>query len=79
MEYSQLPANEEIGKALRKETRLYPVIAVRELVANALVHQDLSEIGFPMIEVFKDRIDISNPGIPLVTPDRFIDAYKSRN
>jgi len=76
---SQLPANEEIGKALRKETRMYPVIAVRELVANALVHQDLSEIGFPMIEVFKDRIDISNPGIPLVTPDRFIDAYISRN
>ena len=76
---SQLPANEEIGKVLRTESRMYPKIAIRELVANALIHQDLSERGFPMIEIFKDRIEISNPGTPLVTPERFIDAYVSRN
>ncbi len=76
---SQLPANEEIGKALRKETRMYPEIAIRELVANALIHQDLEIKGFPMIEIFKDRIEISNPGAPLITPERFIDGYISRN
>ena len=76
---SQLPANEEIGKALRKETRMYPEIAIRELVANALIHQDFSVKGFPMIELFSDRIEISNPGNPLITPDRFIDSYISRN
>jgi ATP-dependent DNA helicase RecG len=76
---SQLPANEEIGKALRKESRMYPEIAIRELVANALIHQDLSVKGFPMIEIFGDRIEISNPGNPLITPDRFIDSYISRN
>lgn len=76
---SQLPANEEIGKALRKESRMYPEVAIRELVANALVHHDLTEKGFPMIEIFSDRIEISNPGTPLVTPERFIDAYLSRN
>jgi ATP-dependent DNA helicase RecG len=76
---SQLPANEEIGRALRKESRMYPEIAIRELVANALIHQDLSEKGFPMVEIFADRIEISNPGTPLVMPDRFIDAYLSRN
>ncbi len=76
---SQLPANEEIGKALRTESRMYPEIAIRELVANALIHQDLTAKGFPMVEIFKDRIEISNPGTPLVTPDRFIDAYLSRN
>ncbi len=76
---SQLPANEEIGKALRKESRMYSEIAIRELVANALIHQDLTEKGFPMVEIFTDRIEISNPGTPLVTPDRFIDAYLSRN
>lgn len=76
---SQLPANEEIGKALREESRMYPEVAIRELVANALVHQDLNEKGFPMIEIFTDRIEISNPGTPLVTPERFIDAYVSRN
>lgn len=76
---SQLPSNEEIGKALRKDTHMYPEIALRELVANALIHQDLNEKGFPMIEIFTDRIEISNPGRPLVAPDRFIDAYLSRN
>ncbi|WP_245832457.1 RNA-binding domain-containing protein [Massilibacteroides vaginae] len=76
---SQLPANEEIGKVLRTESRMYPEIAIRELVANSLIHQDLTEKGFPMVEIFDDRIEISNPGTPLVTPERFIDAYISRN
>lgn len=75
----QLPANEEIGKAFRKDAKMYPEIAIRELVANALIHQDLAEKGFPMIEIFSDRIEISNPGIPLVNPERFIDGYLSRN
>jgi predicted HTH transcriptional regulator len=73
------PMKNRITKALRKETRMYPEIAIRELVANALIHQDLTEKGFPMVEIFSDRIEISNPGTPLVTPDRFIDAYLSRN
>ena len=72
---SQLPANEEIGKVLRTDSRMYPEIAIRELIANALIHQDFTVKGFPMIEIFSDRIEISNPGTPLVTPDRFIDAY----
>ncbi|MDC7999695.1 putative DNA binding domain-containing protein [Aequorivita todarodis] len=76
---SHLPANEEIGKVLRTESRMYPEIAIRELIANALIHQDFTVKGFPMIEVYSDRIEISNPGIPLITPDRFIDAYRSRN
>lgn len=75
----QLPANEEIGKALRKELRMFPEIAIRELVANALIHQDFSEKGFPMIEIYSDRIEISNPGNPLIQPERFIDEYVSRN
>lgn len=76
---SQLPANEEIGKALRKETTMYPVIAIRELIANALIHQDFTFKGFPTIDIFSDRIEISNPGKPLITPERFIDGYVSRN
>jgi len=76
---SQLPANEEIGKALRSESRMYPEIAIRELVANALIHQDFQERGSPMIEIYSDRIEISNPGIPLIKPERFIDEYLSRN
>lgn len=76
---SQLPANEEIGKAFRDDKRMYPEIAVRELIANAIIHQDFEERGFPMVEIFLDRIEITNPGIPLITPERFIDEYQSRN
>ena len=58
---------------------MYPEIAIRELVANALIHQDFDEKGFPMIEIFRDRIEISNAGLPLIIPERFIDDYQSRN
>lgn len=75
----QLPANEEIGKVLRTESRMYPEIAIRELVGNLLIHQDLNSKGFPMIEIFTDCIELTNPGEPIVNPDRFIDAYNSRN
>lgn len=77
---SQLPANEVIGQALRADVRMYPELAIRELVANALIHQDVEDSGsFVMIEIYADRIEISNPGKPLIPPDRFIDEYKSRN
>jgi len=34
----------------------------------------------PMIEMFKDRLEITNPGQPLVNPDRFLDLPpRSRN
>ena len=72
--------NEEIGKALRKTVRMYPELAIRELVANALIHQDLYERGSaPVVEIFSDRIEITNPGTPLITTMRFIDEYQSRN
>ena len=76
---SQLPANEEIGQALRKDVTIYPEIAIRELVANMCIHQDFAEQGFPMVEIYSDRIEISNPGQPLISVERFIDEYQSRN
>lgn len=76
-----LPNNEHIGKAFREEEPLYPSIAIRELIANALIHQDMTITGAgPLIELFKDRLEITNPGQPLVKPDRFLDSPpRSRN
>ena len=75
------PKNEHIGQARRTETILYPEIALRELVANTIIHQDMTITGAgPQIEVFSDRIEITNPGAPLVDPNRFLDLPpKSRN
>ncbi len=76
-----LPTNEQIEQALRKEVPVYPEIAIRELVANALIHQDFSLTGTgPMVEIFDDRIEITNPGTPLIDTLRFIDEPpQSRN
>ena len=78
---NQLPSNEQIGQALRKEVKMYPEIAIRELVANALIHQDFRAKGnSTMIEIFADRIEITNPGKPLIDTLRFIDEPpQSRN
>ncbi|MBL8536656.1 MAG: putative DNA binding domain-containing protein [Hyphomonadaceae bacterium] len=76
-----LPKQERIGRALREETSPYPQLAIRELVANALIHQAFGLTGRgPMIEVFDDRIEITNPGAPLIDTDRFLDMPpRSRN
>jgi len=76
-----LPRNEVMGQALRKEVPMFPDLAIRELVANILIHQDFSVSGTgPMIEIFSDRIEFTNPGAPLVDTARFVDSPpKSRN
>lgn len=69
-----LPNNEIMGKALRKVVPMYPDIAVRELVANCLIHQNFFMQGTsPLIEIFSDRMEITNPGSPLIDKARFVD------
>lgn len=70
-----VPANEVIEGALRREIPMFPRIAVRELVANALIHQDFSVTGAgPTVEIFDTRIEITNPGEALVDTERFLDS-----
>ncbi len=76
-----LPSNEVIGQALRRQVPMFPELAIRELVANAIIHQDFHLTGTgPMVEIFADRMEITNPGLPLVQTDRFLDSPpRSRN
>jgi len=78
---NKLPQNEVIKDAIRKDVSLYPEIAIRELIANALIHQDFSISGTnPMIEIYDNRIEIINSGKPLIDTLRLIDYQpKSRN
>ncbi|MDO4683189.1 MAG: ATP-binding protein [Lautropia sp.] len=79
--HALIGAPETISKALRKVQTTYPSLAIRELVANALIHQDMSVSGTgPLIELFRDRMEITNPGVPLIQPERFLDyPPQSRN
>ena len=76
-----IPTQEQISGALREKKSAYPLLAIREAVANALIHQDFSVSGTgPTVELFSNRIEITNSGIPLVDVNRIIDnPPKSRN
>jgi predicted HTH transcriptional regulator len=78
-----LPHSEVIQQSLRTEVSIYPEIALRELIANALIHQDFMITGAgPMIEIFDDRIEFTNPGglLPGKRTDRLIGTTpESRN
>ncbi len=76
-----IPSKESITSALREKNTAYPLLAIREAVANALIHQDLGVTGTgPTVELFMNRIEITNPGTPLVDVLRIIDnPPKSRN
>lgn len=75
------PTQELISGALRERRTAYPILAIREAVANALIHQDFSITGTgPSVEIFENRIEITNSGTPLVDVKRIIDnPPKSRN
>lgn len=75
-----VPTPESAG-AVRAAKPLFPRIAIRELTANALIHQDMTVTGAgPTVELFRNRLEIVNPGAPLVEPHRFIDSPpRSRN
>jgi len=69
-----VPINEVVGTALRKNVPMYPKLAIRELIANLIIHQNFSLQGTgPVVELFESRIEITNPGAPLIEKSRFID------
>ena len=55
-------------------------MVIRELLANALIHQDFTVGGASvMVEIYSNRVEISSPGEPIVPIKHFIDGYQSRN
>ena len=77
----KIPSEEKMLHGVRTTEFKIPELAIREFVANALIHQDFTVHGSrPLIEVYRDRVRIINPGVPLIDVDRFIDGgTQSRN
>ncbi|MGC8496317.1 MAG: RNA-binding domain-containing protein [Candidatus Micrarchaeia archaeon] len=47
---------------MREETETYPAVALREVITNALGHRDYSSMQPVLIEIFPDRLQVTNPG-----------------
>lgn len=71
----RIPSEEQILHGVRSRTHKIPEDAIREFLANALIHQDFTTRGErPLIEIYKDRLRFINPGVPLINIERFIDG-----
>lgn len=71
-----LPQSEIIQNATKIKLPVIPATAIREFVINAIMHRDFTKThSFITIEIFSDRIEITNPGslLPDISVDRLID------
>ena len=70
-----IPQEEVIVEATRKSVISFPEIAIRELLANAMIHQDLQQRGTNlMVKVLQNRIEFFNAGASLVVIERIVDS-----
>lgn len=78
---SVIPAEEEVDGIFRRVRHAYPQRAVRELLANMTIHQDLSVASQgPLVGLHENRIEFTNPGASLIRADRVLNAPpKTRN
>lgn len=76
-----LPSKEEINSARAILKSTFPIPAIREAMANSMIHQDLYITGAgPVVEIFSNRVEVTNPGTPLIDIMRIVDnPPKSRN
>ena len=81
IDYIMRNTGNEVIDVARNIEPIYPRVAVREFVANALIHQDFAIEGSPItIEIFSNRLVITNPGAPLNNINRLLDLPpRSRN
>ncbi len=78
----ELTYSSEIPDGLfRKTVRQYPKEVVRELLINAIAHKKYTISGDIFIEVYHDRMTITNPGsLPLgITKDNILHERHRRN
>lgn len=73
----------EVSGSRHQESWAFPLVALREAIANSLVHADYSLKGSPIrFAIFENRIEIENPGLlvpGLTTADMQRGISKLRN
>ncbi|MGN1262311.1 MAG: ATP-binding protein, partial [Candidatus Enteromonas sp.] len=78
---SAIGTKEEIQGPYRVQVQPIPSIAIREMLSNAVLHQDIGSPAPILVEAFPSRLEILNEGKLEVAPDRVIDMaprYENR-
>ncbi len=76
------PSRPESVSPLKEDVRTpYPMLAIRELLMNAVMHRDYESNAAVRFYWFSDRIEIQNPGglYGAATPETFPDQNDYRN
>lgn len=78
---SSISSGEYDDGAFRRTKTLVPQRAVREMLANAAIHQDLADTtSGPLVRIYSNRLIFTNPGASLIPSDRVLNAQpKTRN
>ena len=78
---TSIPVQEIVDGAFRKIRHAYPQAAVRELLVNAVIHQDMTiTTAGPFVGLYENRIEFNNPGTSLIPLNRVLNAQpKTRN
>ena len=75
---SRLPITGIISNGIRTDYYVIPEVALREAIANAIVHRDYSVTSSRIqIDIYSDRIEITNPGRSLVPIDQLETAQSA--
>ena len=79
---TKLPVRSRVSTGGKRQSYLaIPELAIRETLANALVHRDYSTYRSRVqVDVYADRIEFANPGRSLVPLDKLQEAHpQTRN
>jgi ATP-dependent DNA helicase RecG len=82
--FRELYRFEDFSELIRKDNFLLPLGAIREIVANAVIHRDYGITGSKiLLDIFRDRVEITSPGeLPnSLTPAKVLSGgvIRSRN
>jgi ATP-dependent DNA helicase RecG len=61
--FRELYRFEDFSALLRKDNYLLPLGAIREVLANAVIHRDYGITGSKiLVDIFRDRVEVTSPG-----------------
>lgn len=75
-----IPNEEYMDGPQRRSRGIFSDDMIRELLANMVIHQDFGIDGYcPRVEIYGDRMEFTNSGMPTINVNRFLDLNMSRN